>query len=163
MNMRNQIPKWCWLNGLFIHNLADSLETDPDMSISSYHEAFCKELDGFQFPLKNQGFVISMLYSMLVIPREMWENDRQIRSEFAFTTSPRFTAIEGKWNDSWCFLRLMRNAIAHAHFELNEQGVYHFWNINKQDIMDFKVSVMHSDLFAFIKELRDYFLNKYPQ
>ena len=121
--MKKEIPRWGWYNGMFLHDLEDAIHTQPNQSIAEFHQSFTKhKMNGMEFPLKNQGLAISLLYMLLVVPREIWESSPQAGTQFEFTTRPSFTFLTGSTDDNWQFLRLMRNAVSHANFEMNESG-----------------------------------------
>ena len=76
--MRNELPKWGWHTGMFLFDYADALETKGKQDIHDFYDSFKrKHLNGIDFPIKNQGLSISLLYMLLVVPREMWENDKK--------------------------------------------------------------------------------------
>lgn len=63
--------------------------------------------------------------------------------------------------DTVSFLRLLRNAIAHAHFSINfHSNKWLFWNIRKNGIRNFEVEIDHVDLGFFIKEVALYYINE---
>jgi hypothetical protein len=157
--MKEQIPYWGWFNGVFLHDFEDAVGKNPNMTIVQYYESFrAKHLNGQKFPLKNQGLTISMLYMVMVIPRELWEKDKNKRSQFPFRTKGKFKILVGSPKDNWDFLRLFRNAIAHANFDWALDGTYSFWNLDNKGVMNFKVTILHSDLFTFITEVGKYYL-----
>lgn len=104
-----------------------------------------------------------MLYMVLVVPREMRETNQVARTNFKFDSRNKFSKITGDWQDNWDFIRLMRNAISHANFDMDQKGEYRFWNIGQQGQKNFEVSIMHSDLFEFISEIGHYYINNYPE
>jgi hypothetical protein len=160
--MRNKIPKWGWYNGMFQFDFEDALHTNPKQTIEQFYNDFrTRCLNNIAFPLKNQGTAISLLYMLLVVPRELWERtpaNNQIR--FPFVTKKRFNfqSDENVSNDE--FIKLMRNSIAHANFDMNENGEYTFWNERKNGERNFKVKISHRNLFLFISEVGKYFINE---
>ncbi len=62
------------------------------------------------------------------------------------------------------FLRLLRNSIAHANFEIvPETNLYKFWNIGPKGVKNFEVEIAHGDLGMFISEVGKYFINEVRQ
>ncbi|GBD98139.1 hypothetical protein BMS3Abin07_00147 [bacterium BMS3Abin07] len=85
--MRDEIPKWGWYNGMFLFDFADALECKGIYDIHNFYDSFRrKHLNGIEFPIKNQGLAISLLYMLLVVPREMLENQQPDRTQLRFTT-----------------------------------------------------------------------------
>lgn len=145
---------------MLLHDLEDAIISQPHQSIKEFHQSFAKDkMNGIAFPLKNQGLAISLLYMLLVVPREIWESSHESGTQFPFSTKELFTFQVGSAGDNWQFLRLMRNAISHANFDMNETGNYTFWNINRDGIRNFEVTIHHRDLFSFISEIGKYYLN----
>jgi hypothetical protein len=159
--MKNEIARWGWYNGLFMHEFQELLEVNPSATIQAFHTDFRKDfLNGIEFPLKNQGLVISMLYMVLVIPRELWEKEK-IETNFKFNTKNHFTFIIPENDiDNWDFLSMMRNAISHANFDMTDDGIYSFWNISSDKNINFKVTICHCKLFEFINEVGKYYINE---
>lgn len=159
--MRNEIPRWGWYNGMFLFEYADALETKGIQDIHNFYDSFKrKNLNGIDFPLKNQGLSISLLYMLLVVPREMWENQNNNNTSFAFTTRNLFAFREGENLDTWNFLRCMRNSISHANFNMTQEGEYTFWNTQQNGNINFNVTIMHANLLVFISEIGKYFINE---
>ena len=84
---RNDIPLWTWLNGQFLFQFQEQLETNPNKTISNFFNDFCaepfpgsKKCDFYQ--TKNQGTIIILLYGLMVIPKEF---GRKIRQTFLLT------------------------------------------------------------------------------
>ena len=162
-NSREEIPQWCWYNGQFIFNFQESLQNKPNQSIQEYFNQFKNrnELDNIDFNLKNQGMVLMLLYGLLVIPREIWERTDTTYFQgisihhFEFTIQPESTI------DTSLFIRMMRNAISHANFEIDYQAnSYKFWNINNNGQRTFEVKISHEGLGCFLTEIGKYYINE---
>jgi hypothetical protein len=159
--MRNEIPKWGWFNGLFLFEYEDALENNKDITIGEFYNNFRNNhLNNKEFPLKNQGIAISSLYMLLVFPREIWEREQNEGTQFQFNTKSLFEFENGNNLSNWDFIRLMRNSISHANFDMKSDGEYIFWNRKDNDDINFKVKILHSNLFKFITEIGKYYLNK---
>lgn len=116
--MRNEIPRWFWMNGQLNFELSKALETDPTQSISHFIQEFEKSR-GLRpgFNIKNQGMMISLLYGLLVVPKEIWESGN-VETAYQFKTKSLFTINTGTFNQVSDFLRLMRNSVSHANYEI---------------------------------------------
>ena len=56
----------------------------------------------------------------------------------------------------------MRNAIAHANFEVIDlnNGIYEFWNVGRDGNVDFKVRIDHCGLGKFVTEVGQHYINQ---
>ena len=160
--MRDEIPQWCWYNGMLLFALEDYLKANPNISVSNFFNEFkiTHQLQSINFNIKNQGLIISLLYGLLVVPNEMWE-PKGTKTNFAFNTKSHFTTTSSAEFSTDEFLRLLRNAIAHANFEVNiDQATYRFWNINQKGEKNFEVTITHGKLGEFVGEVGKYFINE---
>ena len=161
MGTRENIPQWNWYNGQFLFSFDEALRVNPGQTISEFYDAFRRThgLQDFTFTLKNQGAIIALLYALLVVPREIWERDNK-ETTFAFETKPQFHVRRGDVTDTWNFLRLMRNAISHANFDVNvADSLYTFWNQTRSGDIDFEVTISHEGLGNFLTEIGKYYIN----
>ncbi|WP_395078080.1 HEPN family nuclease [Flavobacterium sp.] len=161
---RDSIPLWTWLNGQFLFQFQEELESNPKKTISEFFNNFCTQpfpgsnICNF-YQTKNQGTIIILLYGLMVIPKEIWEKDK---TSFLFDTRQKFTFNPPTRNNisTLDFLRLFRNSIAHANFSLETtNGMWTFWNIDRSNIKNFEVSLKHFDLGLFAAEIGKYYLN----
>ncbi len=132
------------------------------MTISAFMLEFTKaqHLQSVEFNLKNQGLLISLLYGLLVVPKEMWE-PIGTKTKFAFKTRSYFSLSSTGEVSTDEFLRLLRNAIAHANFEvLVEQSKYRFWNTTPRGHKNFEVTITHGHLGEFVAEIGKYYINE---
>jgi hypothetical protein len=113
------------------------------------------------FHLKNQGTMLILLYGLLVVPREMWWQQPNL-PEFAFETRRHFQFDNGNPDMSATdFLRFLRNAIAHANFDIVDldAGIYEFWNMPPNGRINFAVRISHNESGQFITEVGRYYIN----
>ncbi|MBN2594927.1 MAG: hypothetical protein JXA81_15580 [Sedimentisphaerales bacterium] len=163
---QNEIPRWVWFTGQFLFRFQETLEYCPQTTIARFWEDF-KNSQGLQncqgFHLKNQGTLLMLLYGLLVVPRGMWERRQQYLPDFSFTTRNRFDFHAGNQNMTAIdFLKYMRNALAHANFEIDvRNGTYMFWNRQNygRGNIDFEVKINHCGLGMFVTEVGQYFIN----
>lgn len=166
VHMNKEIPQWSWYNGQFLFAIDDALNTCGDeITVKKFMEEFKEKhgLTNFPFNLKNQGAVISLLYTLLVVPREIWEPKKGNGTAFAFTTRPKFTITIGQdlCSDVWEFLRLMRNSVGHANFNIDiNNAEYKFWNMTPSGNRNFEAIINHCDLGEFLSEIGKYYINE---
>ena len=159
---RDEIPKWAWYTGQFLFYFQDQLERDGQVSVADCFDHF-REANQLQncpgFQLKNQGTLLMLLYGLLVIPREMWQHEGVPDFQFASRGSFHFCIGQSNMQSS-NFLRFMRNAIAHANFDIVDlqRGLYEFWNIGRNGC-DFKVRISQKGLCSFVTEVGQYYIN----
>lgn len=159
---RKEIPKWVWYIGQFLFHFQDQLANGGQMTVAHCFSTF-KEAQQLQncpgVQLKNQGTMLMLLYGLLVIPREMW--NYQGLPEFPFHTRQEFQFCIAEENvAARKFLTHMRNAVAHANFDVNiENGTYTFWNTQNDGMINFKVKVPRVGLCKFVTEVGQYYIN----
>lgn len=119
-----------------------------------------QQLTSIDFNLKNQGILISLLYGLLVVPRELWEPNG-VSTNFEFCTRTHFKFIHPHYVTTADFLRLMRNSLAHANFDIVvEDSRYKFWNVTPKGVRNFEVEITHGYLGEFVGEIGKYFINQ---
>jgi len=165
MTSRHQIPQWTWYNGKFLFQFNEQLEKNPEKTIKQFFDEFLvsQSLDKLNvYHTKNQGTVILLLYGLLVIPKELWE---ETSTNFLFQTKGKFKIIVGDNNlDTLGFLRKLRNSIAHANFEIDtdidtNSVICTFWNTSHGK-KNFEVEICYSDLGEFMSEVGKYYINE---
>jgi hypothetical protein len=159
---RDGIPLWTWYNGQFLFLFDEQLKKNPNQTISQFFTIFLTS-QGLQnqsfYHTKNQGTVILLLYGLLVIPKEIWEKDY---TNFSFSTRQKFILNPPTVNnlDTFNFLRLFRNSLAHANFHIDIQTTrLTFWNNQKDGTRNFEVEIYLADLAEFTAEVGKYYIN----
>lgn len=163
MDSRKEIPQRTWYNGQFLFQFDEQLKVNPNQTISQFTTNFLisQEIQNHNFyHTKNQGTVILLMYGLLVIPREIWENSA---TNFQFTTRDKFKVITTPNNgdpDTLNFLRLLRNSLAHANFAIDSQAArFKFWNSQRNETKNFEVEINYADLGEFLSEVGKYYVN----
>jgi len=157
---RTNITKWAWYTGSFLI-IANRLNQENPASTTNLFEAFHQTHpefpQGYRFNPVNPGMVMMLLYGILVVSKETWD----ARNDFPFLSRQRFTFKVGNPEiSSKDFIRLLRNAVAHAHFTVNVNSQeYTFWNVAKDGQRDFEVTVSQSTLGDFLTELGRFYIN----
>jgi hypothetical protein len=159
---RDDIPLWTWYNGQFLFLFDEQLKKNPNQTMLEFYSNFLKT-QGIHnrnfYHTKNQGTVILLLYGLFVIPKEIWEKNF---TNFPFSTRPKFK-LNPPTNsnlNTYEFLRLFRNSLAHANFSINVQStIITFWNNQKDDTKNFEVEIFLADLAEFTTEVGKYYIN----
>jgi len=158
--MREEIPQWSWYNGQFLFKFDEYLKNGKHQtSLEQFYKDFINEnsIPEGIYHTKNQGIVISLLYTLLVIPKEIWEKEN---TSFNFEYDDYFETIEGKFHNTLDFLRLIRNSISHANFDVDiKSSEYIFWNTNKKGLINFKFKSNHEKLGKFLTMIGKYYIN----
>jgi len=99
------------------------------------------------------------MYGLLIIPKEIWEREK---TNFPFESKKYFKIITGNNELSTLdFLRLLRNALAHANFSINaKNSIVTFWNINSANQINFEVQVQYDKITIFMSEIGKYYINE---
>jgi len=159
---REEIPQWTWYNGNFMFQFDEELKRNPSKSIKDFFLDF-KKNQGIAiydfYHTKNQGIVILLMYGLLIIPKEIWEREK---TNFPFESKKYFKIITGNNELSTLdFLRLLRNALAHANFSINaKNSIVTFWNINSANQINFEVQVQYDKITIFMSEIGKYYINE---
>ena len=160
---RQDIPLWAWYNGQFLFQFDEQLKSHPSKSLSDFYSDFLKDqkLEQYNFyNTKNAGSVLMLMYGLIVIPKEIWEESN---TNFKFITRSRFL-FKSTTNENlstFDFLRLIRNSLSHANFSIDPKAnSLTFWNNNRQGIRDFEVEINYPDLGDFIVEIGKYYVNE---
>jgi hypothetical protein len=159
--MREEIPQWSWYNGQFLFKFEDFLKFGKSqITLEQFYNEFISEnnIPVGIYHTKNQGMVISLLYTLLVVPKEIWEKET---TNFNFNYDEYFYTIEGQFTDTLDFLRLFRNSISHANFNIEiNSSEYIFWNINNKGLINFKFKSTHEKLGNFLTIIGKYYINE---
>lgn len=132
-DLRHEIPARAFINAQIIQKM---WETDlfKETIKAVINEKYSSQgLTEYEFG--NSAYVASLLYCLIVIPKEKWANSPQdiIYSKLNKLNS-RFTI--GKTNGKPCgspmyqLIHRLRNAIAHANFSVDEKMVFKFWDMH---------------------------------
>jgi hypothetical protein len=165
-NSREEIPQWTWYNGQFLFKFDEQLNRNPNKTIGEFFNDFLESqnMKGEDFyHTKNQGTVILLMYGLLVVPREIWE---KTQTSFVFATRNNFVVKiqpDESELDTLNFLRLLRNSLSHANFEIDiTNATLTFWNNpDKNDIKrNFEVTINYNSLGEFLTEIGKYYINE---
>jgi len=157
--MRKSVATVAYINGLLLTTLENKLTNNPNQSILDFYEEF-KKNNNEDFYLGNYGLAISMLYTTLVLPKEIWrKSENELKGmKVACDWEKKFNIEIPFDNKTYTFIRCMRNTLSHANFEISiEKNKYLFWDSYPNKARHFQVSITHKDLFDFISKLANYY------
>jgi len=161
---RQEIPQWIWYNAQFAFKFQETLEKCPDKSLREFWSYFKKDqnLENLQdFHLKNQGMVLTLMYGLLVVPKEMWGTEK-LDKNFKFETKKELKITQPNHPISNSeIIKYMRNSVSHANFEIySGLNQYVFWNKNKDGQRNFECIVSHESLGKFLTEIGKFYINE---
>jgi hypothetical protein len=114
----------------------------------------------------NPAYVASLLYCLLVVPRQLfvegneifWDSHvppAMIGSHFVIkTAAPEILEKSSQ------FLRRLRNSVAHARFEVDEDLMFVFRD--GRNVVDFEVQASADHLMAFLSDVGSKLVNLRP-
>lgn len=171
MTHQEEIPVWSYINFQLLYQVHNAQQNQnlESMTIAdilkktSEHIGINKPLTEFYTPI-NSGTIFSFLYSLLVVPKEIFKNDNDFFSDFDFTVTDFFNIefgseiIQQKQN----LFRILRNAISHVNYRIDDNNKYTvvLWNENRSGKKDIQ---LHSDinrLSNFAVKLAKYYNTK---
>lgn len=150
-NLATEIPQRAFINAQIIQRVHNS----------GPFQAAAHEVSGRygirDYEFMNPAYVASLLYCLLVVPRQLfvegnegfWDSQvppATISSYFAIKAAAPEILQRGSQ-----FLRRLRNAVAHARFEVDENFVFVFRD--GRAVVDFEVQASADELMAFLSEI----------
>jgi hypothetical protein len=109
----------------------------------------------------NSAYLVSLLYCLIVVPRELWLKDTEnpsianldsssVLGLFSITIRP----IKFDASPVLALLRHLRNALAHARFSIDKSGNFIFWDQeNERSPRNFQAAISTQDLEAFLSSV----------
>ena len=144
-----------------IHKCTNCTRGSEDRQLGRSCNSICAlyEINGYDY--MNQAHVASLLYCLLIVPKEIWiEKDkahpvltkideRKLRESFQIQLrkDPNFDS-DFKYN----LLHKLRNSVAHANYEIDENMNFTFWNESRGNIT-FRCKVTAVKLMLFLSEV----------
>jgi len=147
VNMRNEIPQRAFINAQILQ-LAEKVN-DWGKAVDSIAKSYSLG----QYEFKNSAYVASLLYCLLVVPKEIWiQKNRchavfnkidhdELKKRIEYTSPPDFDA-----DFAYNLIHKLRNAVAHANYEVDENMNFEFWNINDGNNENFRCKINAENL-----------------
>lgn len=159
-NLAAEIPQRAFINAQIIQRIHDS----GAFQAAAHEVSRGYGIRDYQF--MNPAYVASLLYCLLVVPRHLFVEGKEdfwdsqvppatISSHFAIKT-----AGPDVLQRSSQFLRKLRNAVAHARFEVDENLMFVFHD-GRTDV-DFEVQASADNLMAFLSDVGSKLANLRP-
>ena len=159
-DFRKEIPQRAFINAQIIQQVMDSSDFQDAIDQVSNNYG----LSHYQF--MNQAHIVSLLYCLLVIPREVFvsgnENilDQRLPSDSVVTFFDIIHDANNSKLRSSQFIRRLRNSVAHARFTIDSQMNFTFSDRSPRALDDeFIVKASVSSLMAFLSRIGSYLAN----
>jgi hypothetical protein len=158
-DLREEIPQRAYINAEIIQVALNTLTFRESI------DAVKRKYQLQEYDFVNPAYIISLLYCLLVVPREVWlknEPDQTIYEEVKKCASLRYFVITNPENHDGLlvgysvhsFLKHLRNSVAHARFSIDREMVFTFSDQeNKKDEQQFRVSISARNLMEFLSEV----------
>lgn len=165
-NYRNEIPLRALLNAAIV---------DRAVQTTQFEECVREVLtlagsQGAEYQFKNPAFICGLLYCLIVVPKEVWissEADpvyRKLESESVvdlFDIRLKDHAFDTK--PTYFLLHRLRNAIAHANFEVDQSQAFLFRDRKDKAAAHFwEAWVSNANLFRFLNSVSHALEETYP-
>ena len=157
INFRRDIPVYAFLNAVIIdHVLETSTFVECQHSVLG-KAGFAPDL---QYQFKNPAFIAGLLYSLIVVPKEIWissEDDpiyQQLQNK-GLLENWRIKLKDKDYDKApmyWLIHRL-RNAVAHANFSIDQAQAFSFWDGKKGGPRRWEAWISNADLMSFLSKL----------
>ena len=147
-NLTQEIPQRAFINAQIVQ---EAIKTPGfQKAIKKFERHY--SLGKYEFI--NPAYVVSLLYCLLVVPRELWVKDEnhQIYTKLSKSGFVDLFTIEYKENGfnnapEYNLLRSLRNSISHARFEVDHENNFIFWDKRSENTKPhIKVSISISNL-----------------
>jgi len=131
VSLRNEIPQRAFINAQIIQS-AEELDSwkKSKLLVSSKYS-----LPEYEFI--NPAYVVSLLYCLLVVPKEIWIKNNKYHKVFSEVdenelkdniTSYRSSDPKFETNFSYNIAHKLRNSVAHANYEIDHELNFEFWD-----------------------------------
>ena len=155
MRFTEEIPQRAFINAQIVQ------EAQRTGNWAGAVKSICGLYGLSEYEHMNQAYVASLLYCLLVVPKEIWiekdkahpvlrkidENQLRERFQILVRKDPEFD-VDFKYN----LLHKLRNSVAHANYEIDDNMNFTFWN-ESQGNENFRCTVTANNLMSFLSEV----------
>jgi hypothetical protein len=172
--MNNQIPLGCALNVAIINEALSTNDLNrARIEIPLQYNIIPPE-EGEPWPLVNMSWYAYMLYCLLVVPKEMYENipseDPIYRHYIQIRLMSNFDIKKEKKefkSDPKYHFRSLRNSVSHLNYTLKSSNIFHMWDhppgVSEKQNWHWEVSISLEKLHIFLGEIADSTLRIYNE
>ena len=150
---RPEIPSWAFINAQIIQDA----ERSGALAASVRRVEQGYSLPAGSFRVINSAYMVSLLYCMIVVPKELWLRTT-LPPEIAKLESSILPLIivtqhssQFEGNPLFTLLRHLRNALSHVRFEIADNGDFSFWDqSNESAAPSFRATMSVATLEKFL-------------
>lgn len=152
--MIRKIPALAYIEAQIIHQASAKGLLAP--IARSVETRYGLELDYLGGGVFIQTRTLSLLYLLIVVPKESWKLDENhpIYGQISEAWSLNEVCIDicnSRWqNPIYRFIHHLRNAIAHANFEFKNENI-EFWDQNKSKMVTYKATLSTTAMQKFLE------------
>lgn len=163
MNLRHEIPARAFINAQIIREARNTPDFQKSIQkVISSPQYNAQGLDGYQY--ENPAYVASLLYCLIVVPKELWANPISDDSLYAQIEEhcPKdlfhtiIAASENKKGLSPTRLVIyhLRNAVAHARYSVDSNMRFIFWDQKSESSpIYWKAEIASDKLMIFLSKV----------
>jgi len=156
---------WIWYTCNFVNTAEVARLKSPNKTIEQIYNEFVEgnpqvKNNKDTFTLVNQGLIIMIAYGICVFPKEGFSNFAEM--DYPIRSKEFFQVILDEKNSMSrrsCFLRRIRNAIAHGHFKflsgisVDDPNSMELWDGPRDGEVNFKVTISVRKFLSFLDEI----------
>ena len=156
-DLRKEAPTWAFINAQIIQRAFK--KGDLDESIRHVENQY--NLPPNSLSIMNSAYVVSLLYCMVLIPKELWLNKNKCDPIFDEIGNPsafsQISLIDKTFDTdfdkhpAFYFIRHLRNALSHVRFSITNGPDFLFWDQKDENSpRNFEATMSLSNLEYFI-------------
>lgn len=153
MNKRN-IPKAAFIEAQVLHRAVRNGALVPYVRLVERY--YGMESQSLERGVYLETRVLSLLYLLIVVPKELWELDEAhpIYAHISREWPLKNIAVrhdESPWQDPiYRFIHHLRNSLAHANFEF-DKGTFEFWDKSTKGLIRYRAAMSTAALEEFLE------------
>ncbi len=155
IDRRSEVPTWAYINAQILQEARAAGLLAPAIARVEAHYG----LASGSLNLENSAFLLSLLYCLIVVPKELWVRSGTLPGSIAamdaqpivdlFSINVRPPHFEG--NPLYVLLHKLRNSISHVRFSIADDNHVTFWDqLNEKAPVNFQASISLRDLMRFL-------------
>lgn len=148
-----QIPKRAFVNAEIIREA----EKSKDWKLANRVIKGKYGIDNYT--LLDSAYIVSLMYCLLVVPKELWERKNGKHSIFNELDKMNLVSLfeinyynENNLHKSHVLLRKLRNSISYANYSIDDNLNFIFWD-KRDNKLNFEVNITRDNLMKFISEV----------
>jgi hypothetical protein len=158
VDRRSEVPTWAYINAQILQEARATGILVP--AIARGENSY--GLAPGSLNLENSAFRLSLLYCLIVVPKELWLNSATLPASLAMVESQPILGLfsvevkppEFDGNPLQILLRRLRNSISHVRFSIGDDNRLAFWDQRNDNApVNFRASISLPDLMRFLSTI----------